>query len=39
MKVEALKGCDLALKDFFVKDEKRNIILKLRLNLFVDLNR
>jgi hypothetical protein len=36
MKLEAFKACDLALKDEFVKDEKKNLILKLRLNLFID---
>ena len=39
MKKEALTACDLALKDAFVKDEKRNMILKLRLGLFAELNK
>lgn len=39
MKSEALKACDIALSDYFVKHEKRNIILKLRFKLFADLNK
>ncbi len=39
MKFEGLKCCDLALIDEFVKDEKRNSILKVRLTLFVDVHR
>ena len=39
MKVEALKCCDLALLDEFVKDEKLNLVLKVRLSLFVDVHR
>eukprot|EP00347_Sterkiella_histriomuscorum_P003951 403362310 len=38
-KNEALKCCDIAIKDEFVKGDKRNMILKLRLNLFVEINR
>lgn len=39
MRVEAMKACDIALIDDFVKDEKRNMILKMRLNLFIDINK
>jgi hypothetical protein len=39
LKLEALRCCDLALIDEFVKDEKRNIVLKVRLTLFVDVHR
>jgi hypothetical protein len=37
--IEALRCCDLALVDEFVKDEKRNMILKVRLTLFTDVHR
>jgi hypothetical protein len=37
--MQALNCCDLALIDEFVKDEKRNLVLKVRLTLFVDVHR
>jgi hypothetical protein len=39
LKVEALKCCDNALLDEFVKDEKLNLILRVRLSLFIDVHR
>ncbi len=39
LKNEALKCCDMALKDEFVNGDKRNTILKIRLNFFVEINR
>ena len=38
-KIEALRCCDLALQDEFVKDEKRNMVLKVRLTVFTDVHR
>jgi len=38
-KIEALRCCDLALQDDFVKDEKRNMVLKVRLTVFTDVHR
>ena len=38
-KIEALRCCDLALQDEFVKDEKRNMVLKVRLTVFSDVHR
>lgn len=37
--LEALRCADLALSDEFVQSEKRNIILKVRLSLFIDVHR
>jgi hypothetical protein len=39
LKIEALRSCDLALIDEFVKDEKRNLVLKVRLTIFTDVHR
>ncbi len=39
MKTDALRCADLALLDEFVQGEKRNMILKVRLSLFVDVHR
>lgn len=39
MKLEGFRCCDLALIDEFVKDEKRNLVLKLRLTMFVEVHR
>lgn len=39
MKLEALRCAELALIDEFVRDEKRNLVLKLRLSLFIDVHR
>jgi hypothetical protein len=39
LKIEALRCCDLALIDEFVRDEKRNLVLKVRLTIFTDVHR
>ena len=39
IKREALKCCDIALVDENVKDEKRNLVLKVRFTLFKDVHK